>query len=84
VDANHQDLPAALALDSLPLDDRGRAYLDAVRSRVVIFDGAMGTSLQLRLLTADDFGGPALLGLYVGLVFFGPAVVLVLHGSFLH
>ena len=35
------------------------SYLDAVRERVVIFDGATGTNLQLRHLGADDFGGPA-------------------------
>ena len=44
----------ALAFDALTLDPRGSAYLDAVRRRVVIFDGAMGTSLQLQDLTADD------------------------------
>ncbi len=38
------------------------SYLRAVRQRVVIFDGAMGTNLQLADLTADDFGGPELEG----------------------
>ena len=51
-----------LAHDALPLDERGAAYLDAAAHRVVIFDGAMGTSLQLADLSADDFGGPALEG----------------------
>ena len=40
-----------------------KSYLEAVRERVVIFDGATGTNLQLRDLTADDFGGPAARGL---------------------
>ncbi|HLI73555.1 MAG TPA: methionine synthase [Acidimicrobiales bacterium] len=83
MDPDHQDLPAALALDSLPLDDRGAAYLDAVRRRVVIFDGAMGTSLQMRHLTADDFGGPALEGCNEALVLFRPDVVEDVHRSFL-
>ena len=38
------------------------SYLEAVRQRVVIFDGAVGTNLQLRHLGPDDFGGPALEG----------------------
>ena len=38
------------------------SYLEAVHERVVIFDGATGTNLQLRDLTADDFGGMALEG----------------------
>ena len=41
----HPTPPPVLAHGSLPLDDRGAAYLEAVRNRVVIFDGAMGTSL---------------------------------------
>ena len=44
------------------MDERGAAYLEATRRRVVIFDGAMGTSLQLADLSADDYGGPALEG----------------------
>lgn len=34
-----------------------RRYLDAVNSHIVLFDGAMGTSIQRFNLTADDFGG---------------------------
>ena len=30
------------------------SYLDAVRQRVVVFDGATGTNLQLRQLGPDD------------------------------
>ena len=33
------------------------AFLDAVRSRVVVYDGAMGTQLQEADLTIEDFGG---------------------------
>jgi 5-methyltetrahydrofolate--homocysteine methyltransferase len=32
-------------------------YLKAVQERVVIFDGAMGTSIQLRNPSVDDFWG---------------------------
>ena len=37
-------------------------FLEAVRNRVVIYDGATGTWLQEQDLTADDFGGPDLEG----------------------
>jgi len=72
-----------LALDALPLDDRGAAYLDAVRQRVVIFDGAMGTSLQLADLSAEDFGGPELEGCNEALVLSRPDAVSRVHRSFL-
>ncbi len=57
-------------------------YLDLVRERVVIFDGAVGTNLQLRELSADDFGGPALEGCNEVLVATRPDVVAELHRSF--
>jgi 5-methyltetrahydrofolate--homocysteine methyltransferase len=59
------------------------SYLDALRERVVVFDGATGTNLQLRQLDADDFGGPALEGCNEILVDSRPDVVADLHRSFL-
>ncbi len=38
------------------------AYLDLVKHRTIVFDGAMGTQIQVQGLTADDFGGAALEG----------------------
>ncbi|MGQ0519610.1 MAG: methionine synthase [Actinomycetota bacterium] len=58
-------------------------YLDAVRERVVIFDGATGTNIQLRDLGPDDFGGPALEGCNEILVATRPDVIADLHRSFL-
>ncbi|HWC11406.1 MAG TPA: methionine synthase [Acidimicrobiales bacterium] len=58
-------------------------YLEAVRERVVIYDGATGTNLQTRDLTADDFGGPAFEGCNEILVATRPDVVADLHRSFL-
>ncbi|MGH9028369.1 MAG: homocysteine S-methyltransferase family protein, partial [Acidimicrobiales bacterium] len=72
-----------LAHDSLELEEQGAAYLDAVRERVVIFDGAMGTNLQLADLGPDDFGGPALEGCNEALVLSRPDVVAGVHSSFL-
>src|SRR4051812_48303820 len=34
-----------------------RDYLDAIRSRVVVFDGGMGATLEQFDLTSDDYGG---------------------------
>ena len=58
-------------------------YLDLLAERVVIFDGATGTNLQLRGLGPDDFGGPALEGCNEVLVVTRPDVVRDLHRSFL-
>ncbi|MBO0730116.1 MAG: methionine synthase, partial [Acidimicrobiaceae bacterium] len=58
-------------------------YLDAVRDRVVVFDGATGTNLQLRQLSPDDFGGAAYEGCNEILVETRPDVVADLHRSFL-
>src|SRR5947208_15028157 len=57
-------------------------YLEAARERVVVYDGATGTNLQARDLTADDFGGPALEGCNEVLVDTRPDVVADLHHSF--
>ena len=73
----------AIALSAMPFDERGQAYLQAVHERVVIFDGAMGTSLQLAGLTDDDFGGRALEGCNEILVVTRPDVVEGVHRSFL-
>ncbi|CAN5760171.1 methionine synthase [soil metagenome] len=58
-------------------------YLQSVHERVVVFDGATGTNLQLRDLGPDDFGGPALEGCNEILVVTRPDVVSELHASFL-
>ncbi|HEY5727609.1 MAG TPA: homocysteine S-methyltransferase family protein, partial [Acidimicrobiia bacterium] len=59
------------------------SYLEAVRNRVVIFDGATGTTLQRAGLTADDFGGPALEGCNELLNVTRPDVIEDFHRSFL-
>ena len=59
------------------------SYLAAVRERVVVFDGATGTNLQLRHLGPDDFGGTALEGCNEILVDTRPDVIADLHRSFL-
>ena len=49
----------------------------------MVFDGATGTNLQLRNLSADDFGGPALEGCNEMLSITRPDVIQDLHRSFL-
>ncbi len=60
-----------------------RRYLDAVQDHVVIFDGAMGTSIQAYKLTAEDFGGEHLNGCNDYLVITRPDVIQAIHESFL-
>ncbi len=55
---------------------------DLMRSRIVVFDGAMGTQLQARDLTAKDFGGEAYLGCNEHLVVTRPDVVADVHRDY--
>jgi 5-methyltetrahydrofolate--homocysteine methyltransferase len=59
------------------------SYLEALESKVLIFDGAMGTNIQRAHLTADDFGGKALEGCNDNLVLTRPDVIQGIHESFL-
>jgi 5-methyltetrahydrofolate--homocysteine methyltransferase len=58
-------------------------YLEVLKERIVVFDGAMGTSIQALGLTADDFGGPELEGCNDHLVLTRPDVIRDIHASFL-
>jgi 5-methyltetrahydrofolate--homocysteine methyltransferase len=60
-----------------------RKYLDALQERVLIFDGAMGTSLQSMNLTASDFGGEKTAGCNDYLVITAPEIVEKVHRSFM-
>ncbi|MGZ8785705.1 MAG: methionine synthase [Acidimicrobiia bacterium] len=58
-------------------------YVEAVNNRVVVYDGAMGTSLQAANLTADDFGSDDLEGCNELLSVTRPDVIAAVHASFL-
>lgn len=60
-----------------------RKYLDALNQRVLIFDGAMGTSLQKMNLTSEHFGGERTNGCNDYLVITFPQAVEQVHRSFL-
>ncbi|MBI4540515.1 MAG: methionine synthase [Gemmatimonadetes bacterium] len=58
-------------------------YLETLKQRILVYDGAMGTSIQARRLSPDDFGGPALDGCNDHLVLSRPDVIEEIHASFL-
>ena len=60
-----------------------RSYLDALEKKVLVFDGAMGTSLQVQNLTAEHFGGEQYNGCNDYLVISYPQAVEKVHRSFL-
>ncbi len=65
------------------LDPARSEYLSALHERLVIFDGATGTNLQLQDLGADEFGSSKLEGCNEALVLNFPEAVERLHRSFL-
>jgi 5-methyltetrahydrofolate--homocysteine methyltransferase len=60
-----------------------RSYLDALESKIMVFDGAMGTSLQNQNLTVEQFGGEKFSGCNDYLVISFPQAVEIVHRSFL-
>ncbi len=60
-----------------------RKYLDALAEKVLVYDGAMGTSLQAQNLTAAEFGGEQYNGCNDFLVISFPEAVEKVHRSFL-
>jgi 5-methyltetrahydrofolate--homocysteine methyltransferase len=61
------------------LSESAKALRELLSERILVLDGAMGTMLQQRNLTAEDFGGPALEGCNENLVRTRPDVVLDIH-----
>lgn len=59
------------------------AYLEALKERILVFDGPMGTSLQRQKLTAGHFGGERTNGCNDYLVISYPQAVEKVHRSFL-
>jgi 5-methyltetrahydrofolate--homocysteine methyltransferase len=61
-------------------------FLERLRSSdrpVIVFDGAMGTSLQTQNLTAEDFGGPEYEGCNEYLIVTKPEAIAAVHRDFL-
>ena len=57
--------------------------VEALEERILVLDGAMGTSIQAFELSAEDFGGPSFEGCNEQLVLTRPDVISDIHHSFL-
>src|SRR5262252_7062534 len=58
-------------------------FARAFANRILVFDGAMGTMIQARDLSAQDFGGPQLEGCNEHLNLARPDVIREIHESYL-
>jgi 5-methyltetrahydrofolate--homocysteine methyltransferase len=65
------------------LKESAKALRELLEQRILVLDGAMGTMLQQRDLTAEDFGGAALEGCNENLARTRPDVVLDIHRKYL-
>ena len=61
---------------------RGQEFIKLLPERILVIDGAMGTMIQHRNLTAEDFGGPELEGCNENLVLTRPDVVRSIHEAY--
>src|SRR6266849_2946559 len=61
----------------------GSAFARAFESRILLMDGAMGTQIQARDLSAADFGGPSLEGCNEHLNLTRPDVIRSIHEAYL-
>ena len=59
------------------------SFLDTIKERIVVFDGAMGTNLQVQNLTLEDFGGLRFEGCNENLLVTRPDAVENVHAAFL-
>ncbi|HEX6187047.1 MAG TPA: methionine synthase, partial [Pyrinomonadaceae bacterium] len=58
-------------------------FLETLKERIVVFDGAMGTNLHAQDLTVDDYGGPQFEGCPEHLLISRPDAVENVHAGFL-
>ena len=58
-------------------------FTQELERRILVFDGATGTNLQVQNLTAEDFGGPEFEGCNEYLVLTKPSAVETVHRGFL-
>jgi 5-methyltetrahydrofolate--homocysteine methyltransferase len=63
--------------------ERTKLLEELLVERILVLDGAMGTAIQARNLTADDFGGVQLEGCNENLVLTRPDVVVDIHRGYL-
>ena len=58
-------------------------FLDTLKERIIVFDGAMGTNLQVQNLSLEDFGGLRFEGCNENLLITRPDAVEKVHAGFL-
>jgi len=58
-------------------------FLELLKEKIVVFDGAMGTNLMAQNLTLDDFGGANFENCSENLIYTRPDAVLNVHRAFL-
>ncbi len=58
-------------------------FLDLLKEKVIVFDGAMGSNLQSLDLTIDDWGGPEFENCSENLLYTRPDAIETVHTSFL-
>jgi len=65
------------------IPERSAHFVAAARERILVLDGAMGTMIQARNLSAEDFGGAALEGCNENLNLTRPDVIRGIHEAYL-
>jgi 5-methyltetrahydrofolate--homocysteine methyltransferase len=65
------------------IETMSKTFLDILKEKVLVFDGATGTHLQGQNLSADDFGGEQLAGCNEYLVVSKPSAVENVHRDYL-
>ena len=60
-----------------------RAFLDLLKEKIIVFDGAMGTYLQALDLSIDEWGGPAFENCSENLLYTRPDAIESVHKAFL-
>ena len=58
-------------------------FLDLLKEKIIVFDGAMGSNLQALNLTIDDWGGPNFENCSENLLYTRPDAIETVHRSFL-
>jgi 5-methyltetrahydrofolate--homocysteine methyltransferase len=67
----------------LKLPPRAQSLIEALDRRILVLDGAMGTAIQGKNLTAADFGSDDLEGCNENLIFTRPDIIEAIHLDYL-
>jgi 5-methyltetrahydrofolate--homocysteine methyltransferase len=67
----------------LGVQNNSKQLIEALKTRILVIDGAMGTAIQDKNLTAADFGGPELEGCNENLVLTRPDIIQSIHEAYL-